>query len=292
MSSDLTSGLMPVLNSISSDGDVSSNKLQITGFDLLNKIQKVTKFKDLSKQTFKNFKTHFSIHDGKVMLTPFDLKLGGIDTKISGYTTLEKEMNYKFAMNVPKSKIPASILKEVEKGLTMLNGLHPSLKIGDLPAFIPVNVFASGDVKNPKITTDLKEQVAAAAKAQLGNLIDDIKATVIDSVTAIIDDKIDDIKAEIEKQKKAILADAQKKANDLKAGAKKAANKIRTEADAHGKQLMKEAGSNPIKKKLAQIAAKKYTDEAEKKAVAVEKEGDKKADAIMKKAREQADKLG
>jgi uncharacterized protein involved in outer membrane biogenesis len=292
MSSDLTSGLMPVMNSISSDGDVSSNKLQVTGFELLNKIEKVTKFKDLSNQTFKNFATHFSIHDGKVMLTPFDLKLGGINTKVSGYTTLEKDMNYKFAMNVPKAKIPTSILKEVEKGLTTLNGLHPAIKMGDLPAFIPVNVFASGDPKNPTITTDLKEQVSKAAKAQIGNLIEEIKTVVKDSVTAIIDDKVDDIKEEIEKQKKAILADAQKKANEAKAFAKKGADKIRTEADAHGKKLIKEAGSNPIKKKLAQVAAKKYTEEAEKKAVALEKEGDNKADAIMKKANEQADKLG
>ena len=292
MSSNLTTGLMPVLNSISSDGDVSSNKLQVTGFELLNKIEQVTKFKDFSKQTFKNFTTHFSVHDGKVMLTPFDLKLGGINTKVSGYTTLEKNMNYKFAMNVPKDKIPATILKEVEKGLTTLNGLHPSIKMGDLPAFIPVNVFASGDPKNPKITTDLKEQVSKAVKAQIGNLIEDIKTAVKDSVTAIIDDKVDDLKAEIEKQKKAILADAQKKANEAKALAKKGADKIRTEADAFGKKLIQEAGSNPLKKKLAEAAAKKYMDEAEKKAITLEKEGENKADAVMKKANEQADKLG
>ena len=258
----------------------------------MNKIEQVTKFKDFSKQTFKNFTTHFSVHDGKVMLTPFDLKLGGINTKVSGYTTLEKNMNYKFAMNVPKDKIPATILKEVEKGLTTLNGLHPSIKMGDLPAFIPVNVFASGDPKNPKITTDLKEQVSKAVKAQIGNLIEDIKTAVKDSVTAIIDDKVDDLKAEIEKQKKAILADAQKKANEAKALAKKGADKIRTEADAFGKKLIQEAGSNPLKKKLAEAAAKKYMDEAEKKAITLEKEGENKADAVMKKANEQADKLG
>ena len=292
MSSKLTSDFMPVLNSISSDGNLSSNKLQVTGFELLNKIEKVTKFKDFSKQTFQNFKTHFTIEDGKVSLTPFDLKLGGIPTKVSGYTTLEKDMNYKFAMNMPKDKIPASILKEVEKGLTMLNGLHPSIKMGDLPAFIPVNVFAVGDPKSPKITTDLTEQVKLAAKAQMGNLIDDIKETVKDSVTTIINDNIDDVKEEIEKKKKAILDAAQEKADAAKALAAKAAKGIRDESDKHCAQLMKEAGSNPIKKKVAQVASKKYKEEAEKKAKAAEKEGNDKADAIMKTAHAQADRLG
>lgn len=292
MTSDLDAGLMPIISTITSDGDVSSNKLQVTGFELLNKIEKVTKFKDFSKQTFKNFKTHFSVHDGKVELTPFDLKLGGIDTKVSGYTTLEKDMNYKFAMNVPKDKIPASIIKEVEKGLTMLNGLHPDIKLGDLPAFIPVNVFAIGDPKSPKITTDLTEQVKAAAKAGLGNLVDDVKEQVKDSVKAIVDDKIDEIKEDFSAKKKEIMDAAQKNADKAKAAAKKAADDVRKEADKQGKDGIKSAGSNPIKKKLAQAAAKKLNEEAEKKAVKIEQEGNKKADAIMKAAQEKADKLG
>lgn len=292
MSSKLTADLMPILSSISSKGDVSSNKIQITGFELLSKIESVTKFKDFSKQTIQNFKTNFSVENGKITLTPFNLKLAGIDTKISGYTSLEKDMNYKFAMNVPKDKIPASILREVEKGLTLLNGLHPSIKMGDLPAFIPVNVMAIGDIKNPKITTDLTEQVKLAAKAQMGDLISDIKETVKDSVTAIIKDNIEDVKAKIEAQKKEILAKAQKNANDLKAAAKKSADAIRAEGKKQGDQLIKDAGGNPVKKKLAEVAAKKLVDEAEKKAVAVEKEGDAKADAVMKKANEEANKLG
>ena len=292
MSSDLTSDLSPVLNSISSDGDLSSNKLAITGFNLLKKIEAVTKFKNLSDQTFKNFKTHFSVHDGKVILTPFNLKMGGIDSKVSGFTTLEKDMSYKIAMNVPKNKIPAEILREVQKGLTLANGLHPAIKLGELPNFIPVNVFATGDPKNPSVTTDLKEQLSAVIKSSVGGVIDEIKTVVKDSVTAIIDNKVDDLKAEVEAQKKKILAEAQEKANDVKAAANTAAAKIRTESASHAAQLIKNAGGNPIKKKLAQVAAKKYTEKAEVEAKRVETEGETQADNIMKKARENADKLG
>ncbi|GAB5419182.1 MAG: AsmA-like C-terminal region-containing protein [Crocinitomicaceae bacterium] len=292
MSSSLDDNLLPVLTSISSNGDISSKSLSITDVPLLEKIEKVTQLKEISNKTLKNFKAHFSVIDGKVMLTPFDVNLGKIPTKVSGFTTLEKEMNYKFAMTIPKEQIPAKLLKEVEKGLTMANGLHPDIKIGELPANIKANVFAIGDVKNPKITTDLPDVLRQAVKDRVGNVIEDVKQTVIDSVQTIIDDKTDEIKAEVEAQKKKILAEAQKRADQVKAEGKKNADAVRAEADKQADRLIQEAGNNPIKKKIAETAAKKLRDEAEVKAKGIENTANKKADDIMRKAREEADKLG
>lgn len=292
MNTDLDNNLMPILTSITSVGDLRSSMISLTGVPVLEKIEKVTKLKNISNQSLNNFKTKFKVNDGKVELTPFNVKLGKIPTEVSGYTTLDKQMNYKFAMDIPKDQIPASILREVENGLTMLNGLHPDIKVGDLPATIKANVFAKGDVKNPQVTTDLTEQVKAAVKDRMGNLVDDIKETVKDSVKTIINDKTDEIKEDLEAKKQKILEDAQKRADQVKAEGKKAADAIRAEAKKQGEQLIKEAGSNPVKKKLAETAAKKLEDEAEKKAQAVEAEANKKADDIMKKARAEADKIG
>ncbi len=292
MTSSLDDNLMPILKSISSNGDISSKSLSITDVPLLEKIEKVTQLKEISNKTFKNFKAHFSVIDGKVMLTPFDVKLGKIPTKVSGFTTLEKEMNYKFAMTIPKEQIPAKLLKEVENGLTMANGLHPDIKIGELPANIKANVFAIGDVKNPKITTDLPDVLRQAVKDRVGSVIEDVKQTVIDSVQTIIDDKTDEIKAELEAQKKKIMEEAQKRADQVKAEGKKNADLVRAEADKQAERLIQEAGNNPIKKKIAETAAKKLRDEAEVKAKGIENTANTKADDILRKAREEADKLG
>lgn len=291
MNSDLDNNLMPILKSITSNGNIQSNSIALTGVPLLEKIEKVTKLKNISNKTVENFKTFFTVSDGKVELTPFNTKLGKIPTKISGYTTLEKDMNYKFEMDIPKDEIPAVILNEVEKGLTMLNGLHPDLKVGDLPPSIKANVFAKGDPKNPTITTDLTDQVKAAVKDKMGNLVDDAVNTVKDSVQTIIDDKKEDIKEDIEAKKKELLDAAQKKADQVKAEGKKAGDAIRAEAKKQGDALIKEAGNNPVKKKLAEASAKKLQDAAEKKAQGVEAEANKKADDIMRKAREEADRL-
>ena len=292
MQTDLTSGFEPILSSLTSIGDLSSNTLSISGFKLLEKIENKTKLKDISTQTINNFKTKFTVKDGKVTVTPFDVKLGGIATKVSGYTTLDQQMNYDFNMNVPKDKIPASMIKEVEKAMGKLNALVPKLDIGKLPDFIPVKVNASGDPKDPKITTDFKEAILKATGDFKDNIIESVKETVKDTIQSIVTDQVDNIKEELEAQKKNILDNAQKQADKVKNEAKKAADVVRAEADKQGKQLIKEAGGNPIKKKLAEAAAKKGNEAAEKKAKKIEDEGNKKADDIMNKAREKADKLG
>lgn len=292
MSSSMDDNLMPILNSISSNGDISSRSLTIKGVTLFEKIEKATQLKNISNRTIDNFKAHFSVIDGKVMLTPFNVNLGKIPTNVSGYTNLEKEMNYKFAMNIPKEQIPEKLLKEVENGLTMVNGLHPNINVGELPASIKANVFAIGDVKNPKITTDLADVLKQAVKDEVGDLVEDIKQTVKDSVQTIIDDKTDEIKAEIEAQKKKILENAQVKADQVKAEGKRLADAARSEANKTAQRFIDEAGNNPIKKKVAEAGAKKIREEGEKKAQGIENTANQKADDILRKAQEEADKLG
>lgn len=292
MKSDLTPSFEPILSSLSSIGDLTSNAIKISNVKLFDKIEKVTKLDNFNNQTLQNFKTKFSVQDGKVTMLPFNTKIDGMNTNISGYTTLDQQMNYTFKVDVPKEKIPASMVKEVESAMSKLNALVPKLDIGKLPAIIPVNILATGDVKDPKITTDFKEAILKATGDFKDNLINSVTETVKDTVKAIIDNTVKDAKEEIEKQKQKIISDAQKEADKLVAEAKVAADKIRAEAKKQGDALIAEAGSNPIKKKTAEVTAKKLNDEAEKKAQKVEAEAQAKADDIMRKARERADKLG
>ncbi len=288
MSTFLTPGFEPILSTLESVGDISSKSLSITDVEILKKVEGVTKLKDLSSQTLKNFKTKFKVEDGKLTTTPFDFKMGKINSKVSGYTTLDQKMDYSMNMMVPKSEIPAGMIKEVEAAMSKLNSAVPNLNIGGLPDFIPVKVKMVGDVTNPKITTDFKESIMKAT----GNIKEQLIETVKDSITNVVNDQIDNAKEEIEKQKQKILADAQKEADKIVAEAKKAGDAIRAEGDKQAADLIKQAGSNPIKKRLAEEGAKKIRQEADKNAKKVEAEGKKRADDVMNKAREQADKIG
>jgi len=292
MSTDLTAGFEPILSSLTSLGDIRSTKLSIENVPILNKLEAVTKLKNLSNQTLNNFKTRFKVEDGKVSTSPFDVKLGKIDSKVSGYTTLDQKMDYTMNMDVPKSEIPAAMVKEVEAAMSKLNAMVPNLNIGALPDYIPVKVKMIGDIKNPKITTDFKEAILKATGDFKDNLIESVTETVKDSITSIVSDQVDNAKEEIEKQKQKILADAQKEADNVVAEAKKAADQVRAEGDKQAEDLIKNAGSNPIKKRLAKEGAKKIRATAETNAKKLEAEGQKKSDQIMANARLQADKIG
>lgn len=287
MNTDLTPSFEPILSSIDCLGALSSNQISVKGFKNLEKIESVTKLKNLSNQTINNFKTKFKIKDGKVSLTPFDVKLGKIGTVVSGYTTLDQQMDYDLKMNVPKDQIPAGIISEVEKALKQVNALVPQIKMAELPAFIPVKVKMIGDVKDPKITTDFKESIMKLT----GNLKDNIKETIKDTITSVINDGVDKAKEEIEKQKQKIMADAQKQADKVIAEGDKAAETARVEGYKQADELVKAAGSNPIKKKLAEEAAKKAKAETDKQVEKTKAAARKQADGIMAKAREEADKL-
>jgi hypothetical protein len=292
MKTGITPDFAPILTSISCLGSLKSNSIKLEGFELFDKIADKTKLKQFKNQTMKNFNTTFSVKDGKVELKPFDMKVGSITSKVSGYTGLDKKMNYTMALNVPKDQIPAEMIKVVENAMSKLQALSPKLNIGSLPDFIPVNVNVAGLYKNPTITSDFKEQILKSTGNFKDDLINSVKETIKDTVTTIINNKVDEVKEDFNAKKKEILDKAQIEANKAKAAAKKAADVVRAEAYKQAAQLMTEAGNNPIKKKAAEIAGKKLKSEAEKKTVKIEQEGNKKADQIMAKAQEQADRVG
>lgn len=290
MTTALTSSLEPVLSTLTSNGDISSNNLTIKGFKTLEKLETVTKIKNLSDQTLKGFKTYFKVADGKITVTPFNVNLGKISSEVSGYTTLEQQMDYKLKMNIPKEQIPASVIKEVEGLLKKANAAVPFIKLTELPAVIPVNVKMIGSTTDPKITTDMKEAIMEALGIK-GNIIDNITNQIKDTVTQVINQQIDNAKEELEKQKQKILADAQKQADKVKAECNAQAENVWKEAYKQADELVKQAGSNPIKKKLAEEAAKKAKQEADKQLTKAKGECQKKADDIMARGRAEADKL-
>lgn len=278
----------PIYNTLNGGGNLFSNSVIVSGFKPLQKIDEALKMNKLSTQTIKDLKAFFKFANGKITVTPFDVKLGKILTNVSGSTSFEQDIDYKLKMNIPKEEIPASMIKIVEDQIKKVNSLAPKLKLAELPNVIPVDVLVGGKVTDPKVTTNMKEALLAAT----GNLKDAGKALVNqakDSVKTIINNKVNEVKEDLNAKKKQILEDAQKQADKLKAEAKNAADQVRKEGDKQAAQLMSEAGNNPLKKKAAEIAGKKIKDEAEKKASKIESEANNKTDQIMSAAQNKAD---
>ncbi len=293
MKSDLTKALEPVYNSLTGDGDFFTNTVTVSGFEPLKKLGDALSMEKISNQTFKDVKAFFSFKDGKMSLKkPLKIKLSGIDTEVTGSTAFTQEIDYKMLMQVPKSMIPGGIIKAAEQGLSKVNGVVPKLNVGSIPDLIPVNALVGGTVTKPVIKTDFKEALLKAT----GNLKDNLKEQgkelvnkAKDSVKTIVDNKVKEVKEDLNKKKQEILDDAKKEADKVKAEAKKAGDQILAEADKQCADAMTAAGSNPIKKKAAELACKEGKKKADNSVAKLQTEADKKADGIMAKAQEKAD---
>ncbi len=291
MKSDLTASMEPIYSSLSGAGDFFSSMLKISGYKPLEKIADVLKMSKLSSQTLNDFKTNFKFENGKVSLTPFDVKLGKIVTNISGSSSFERDLDYVLTMNIPKEEIPASMLKVVEDQLKKINNIVPKLNLSAIPAFLKVNVKVTGKGTDPKITTDFKEALLKATGNLKDNLVNSVKETIKDTVKAIVGKKIEEIREDLNAKKQKILDDAQKLADKAKMEGKRLADAERDLGVKAAKAAMDEAGGNPIKKKLAEALGNKAKKIAEEKAVKIEYEANSKADLIMKNAREKANQV-
>jgi hypothetical protein len=291
MKSDMTANLEPIYSSLSGLGDFSTSSLTISGFKPLEKMAEALKISKLASQTLKDVRATFQFNDGKVTVKPFDVNMGKIKTTVGGFTSFEQEIAYDIKMMIPKEEIPAAMIKTVEQAISKVNALAPKLDLKIIPDMIPVKIGIGGTVTNPKITNNFKESLMAATGNLKDNLINNVKETIKDTVKALVNDKINEVKEDLNLKKQEILNDAQKQADKLKNEAKKAGDAVRAQADKEANNLLNQAGSNPLKKKAAEIAGNKIRKQADDEATKLEKAGIQKADKVMSDAREKADQI-
>ena len=290
MKSSLTSNLDPIYSSLNAAGDFSTKSLTVSGFKPMEELATALKNEAYAKQTLKDVYLKFKLTDGKLSVTPFDVKLGKMNANIAGYTSLDQSINYDIKLLVPKEEIPAEMIKTAEKALAKVNSMLPKLNLASIPAQIPVKVNMIGTVTNPKINTDFKEALLAATGNLKGNL-ENAKQAIKDTAKAIINQKINEVREDLNAKKAQIMADAQRQADKVKAEAKKQADELKAQAKKEVEELVNKAGGNPFQKKAAEIAGNKLMKIADEKINKINTEADKKADAIMQEAKDRADKI-
>lgn len=276
LKTDLDNKMMPVMQSVTGLGKLSTRSVVLDGFEPLKKLDDALKLNKFKKVTLSDIAPiGFRIKDGRVSVDPFDFKLGNSTAKMEGGSTgIDQTIDYRWNVVIPRSEFGGA----ANGALNSLTS-QASAKLGrpvTLSDKVDLAVLFGGTVTNPTVKTSLKEAAA------------DLKNEIKEQVKEEIKEKVEDVKAKARAEADKIIADAQKQADDIKAKAAVAAKQTKDEGYKQADAIEKSA-KNPIekvaKKKLADttrnqadIAAKKITDEA-----------NQKADAIMAKARAEAD---
>ena len=285
MVTDIDANMEPIYESLSGNGEVNTNKVVLRDLPVLVKISEALKMDKLKTQTLENINIIYSFRDGKIWVEPFNVKMGKINTTIEGTTSFLQELDYKMAMEIPQSMFGG-------EAAGLLSGLKDAARgVGlDLEENIPVEIGIGGTASNPIITTDLKGQ----AQNVVEDVVEKVKDKVYDEAKKLLEDA--------QKQADKLIAEAKTKADQIRVAGKASAEKIRKESLAAGNKVKTEGkktaemlrkegyaqaqkliddANNPIKKKAAEIAAKKMNTETDKKVDKMISESNAKGDKVI-----------
>ena len=263
--------MSPLLNSMNGAGKLASKEIEIGNSNTFNKIADALKNDKFKKVNVNDLNVTFKIRDGRIYINPFDTKILGYKTNISGDQGMDQTMNYVMKVAIPTSELGGAA--NLLNGLSGFAGNAAKALVGDA---INANINITGTFSNPKIGVGMGKGDGKSSK-------ESTKSQVIEENKAAV-------KEDLSKKADEILSNAMKQGDELKANAKKAADLVRKESDDNANTVVNNAGSNPFSKAVAKESAKKIKSVGYDKAQKIENEASSKADDIMKKAQDEVNK--
>jgi hypothetical protein len=278
-SSYLDPHMMPVMKSIIGKGNFTSNVIGLKSSAMFDKIGDALKTKAFNNMTLNNLSINFEIRDGRLMVDPFETKMGNTNLMIGGSQGLDQTMNYAVGITIPRSDLGSSANEVIDNMIS--KATSAGLKV-DPMVNLTIHARVTGTFKDPKVGLDMKENSSKSKE--------EIKAQVMEAVKVEVDKKKEEARAAAQVEADKIMAEAQKQADLLKKNAEDAANVVRNEANTNADNIVKKA-NDPISKRIAEEGAKQVKKEGEASAQKILKEADAKANDVLKSAKEQSDKL-
>ncbi len=292
---DIDANMEPIYESLTGNGKINTSKVIIRDLPVLLKISEALKMDKLKTQTLENVNITYEFRDGKIWIEPFGVKMGKINTTVEGTTSFLQELDYKMEMEIPQSMFGG-------EAAGLLSGLKNAAGVVDmdLEDNIPVKIGVGGTTINPIIKTDLKGQVQNV----VDDVVEEVKEKVYDEVKKLLEDA--------QKQADKLITEAKEKADQIRVTGKSAGDKIRQESLAAGNKIKAEGkkvasqlrkkgyaqaqkliddANNPIKKKAAEIAAKKMNTETDKKVEKMISEANIQGDKIISEGGSKAKKV-
>ncbi len=284
-SSLLGTDLMPVIRSISGAGKLQTDEVTLVESKIYNRMKETLKLGEKYSNTFKDLNISFKINEGRIIVSPFDAKVGNIKMNISGDQGIDQTINYTIKTEIPRSDLGSSVNSLIDNLSAQASLFGFTYKPADL---IKVNVKVSGTFLKPVITPFFGNAPADSS----GGVKASLKETVKQAVETKVEEAKETVRSEAEIQADKLIQEAEEKGQLLRDEAAKAAEKIRQEADQQSQKLIKEAESKgTIAKMAASRAADSIKKEADKKALQVTQEADKQANKLLEEAKAKRDEL-
>jgi hypothetical protein len=276
----LGTNLMPVLDALDGKGSLSTSRVTLEGFPVLQKLADALKTPRLSSPTLDAIRSTVEIKDGRMQVHPFRVRVGNVGMSVQGSNGIDQSLDYTLGLVLPRSAL-GDAAKQVVQGLASRAGrVGLNLQAADS---VRVGVKVTGTVKSPTLDIGLGEAVASAGQQ--------VEKAVTGEAKAKVDSAEIQARRRAQAQADSMVAAAQRQADGVRADAKKLADQIRAEGNRQADAVLAKA-TNPIARAAAQRVADAMRKEADDKANALVRQADQRADSLVADARKKADRLG
>lgn len=272
----LGSDMMPVIKTINGSGKLQSDQVTLLQSATFDKMKNVLKLGDKYSSTFKDINVSFKIADGRIYVSPFDVKTGNLKMNISGDQGLDQTINYIVRTEIPRSDLGSSVNSLINNLSSQAASYGVAFKPSDV---IKVNMKVSGTFTKPEVAPYFGSSSEGGTAS--GGVKETVKETVKQTVSNAVDEGKVKARAEAEAEGEKLIKEAEDKAQQIRDEAAKAAEKIRTEAAAQAQNIIDGAAT---KGALAKVAAQKSADQ-------INKTAETKATQLTQQADVQATKL-
>lgn len=293
--------MMPVYDVLDGAGTIRTQGVSLRGMPALHRLADAVRVDQLRDPALSDFMTRVKIEDGRLHVDPFDVRLGGVRLSAGGSNGIDRSLDYRLTLEVPRAELGAEA-NRVVSGLLAESG-----RIGvDLGAAEMVRLAAvvGGTMTDPAIRVAFDDVVGSAggavrdaAEARLRQEAEEARLEAerrVAEARAAAEREAAEReaagRAAARERADSILADAEAQAARIRAEAKRAADRVRQETNEAADKLVAEA-TNPLARRAAEAAATRMRREGEERAAQIEREADERAEAVLVEARERAEAL-
>jgi AsmA-like protein len=268
LSGALGKNMRPVFPSLGGRGTLQTSQVALHNFPPMNKIVEVTKLQFLNNPTLQAIKAAFQVQQGRLMVQPFDLKLGPVTMLVSGSNGPDHSLNYTLQLRVPRALL-GSGANQALASLVSKAG-QAGIDLNTAPE-IPIRIQLAGSVTNPVVKADLGSVASSVAQGATQAVQTAAKKKVSAEATRLVQ--------AAEQRAAAIRQQAQALADKVKQEGYQQADALTAKAD------------NPILKAAAEPAAEQLRNESDSKAADIVSQASQRADSLVAAAQRQAQQL-
>jgi len=214
----LQDDMFPDFSTLSASGFIHTLEGAVNGLLPLKKVGNALGVKELENFDIKDTKNWFTIANGFVEVKPFDFDIEDMKFTAGGKHGIEQNMDYVINAVIPRDKLKqGQIGKTASQGLDFI--LNEAGKKGvnvDLGDFIYVDIYLTGNFKDPKIKVVPKGSGGKSMKDVVKSQVENVKETVKDSLKKVADKKIQKTKEEVISKADVVVDKAKTKVEEEK----------------------------------------------------------------------------